>query len=223
MGVTERRLRERARRREDLLDAAERLFAERGVAPTTVEDVAAAAEVGKGTLYLYFENKDALFGAVAGRALDAILARAEEVVTDAPSGLDGVRALLDAHLEHTTTHPWKTRILLSSLERGAIADMAGPALAGYRSSLTALQSLATHQIRRGQRDGSVRGDLDPPLAWLQLWANTLGVLVLLLHREEMQRRVPFPIEPGALLRAHVDFQLRGLAPAPSPPGGDPTT
>lgn len=223
MGVAERRLRERARRREAILDAAERLFVDRGIGPTTMEDVAAAAEVGKGTLYLYFENKDALFGAVAGRALDAILARAREAVAETRTGIDGIRALLRAHLEHTTAQPWKTRLMLSSLERGAISDVSGPALAAYRDRLAALQALAAEQVRRGQRDGTVRSDLEPPLVWLQVWANTLGVLVLLLHRDEMQRRVPFPIDADTVLRTHVDFQLRGLATSPAPPGGDPTT
>lgn len=45
-------------RRDQLLDAAERLFAEKGYAETTVADIAEAAGVAKGTFYLYFPSKE---------------------------------------------------------------------------------------------------------------------------------------------------------------------
>jgi len=53
--------RRRARTRGELLGAAKRLFAARGFHATKVADIATAADVGTGTFYLHFENKDALF------------------------------------------------------------------------------------------------------------------------------------------------------------------
>ena len=53
--------RRRARTRAELLRAAKQLFAARGFHGTKVADIAAAADVGTGTFYLHFENKDALF------------------------------------------------------------------------------------------------------------------------------------------------------------------
>jgi AcrR family transcriptional regulator len=53
--------RRRARTREELLRAAKQLFAARGFHGTKVADIAAAADVGTGTFYLHFENKDVLF------------------------------------------------------------------------------------------------------------------------------------------------------------------
>ena len=47
-----------------LLDTAARQFAERGFAATTIDDVAAAARVSKGTVYYHFEDKAELFEAV---------------------------------------------------------------------------------------------------------------------------------------------------------------
>src|SRR5215210_7257384 len=47
-------------RREQILDAAERVLVERGLATTTMADVAGAAAVAKGTVYLYFESKAGL-------------------------------------------------------------------------------------------------------------------------------------------------------------------
>ena len=57
-------------RRQDLTDAALRVFADRGFGAARMEDVAEAAEVSKGTIYLYFDSKQALFqGMVEDRLL----------------------------------------------------------------------------------------------------------------------------------------------------------
>lgn len=61
--ITGRRERQAAARLEQILDAAARLFAERGFHRTTTRDIAEAADIAEGTLYNYFLNKnDLLFG-----------------------------------------------------------------------------------------------------------------------------------------------------------------
>src|SRR5262245_34262017 len=56
--------RRRERTRQDLLGAAERVLAQKGLHQTKIADIAAAADVGVGTFYLHFPTKDALFDAV---------------------------------------------------------------------------------------------------------------------------------------------------------------
>ena len=52
------------------MDAAERLFAVKGLVRTTVDEIAAAADVSVGTVYFHFESKDGLYLAIVERALD---------------------------------------------------------------------------------------------------------------------------------------------------------
>src|SRR5437016_10835727 len=78
----------RWRRRKDarpaeILTAALACFAERGFAATRLDDVALRAGVTKGTLYLYFQNKEELFKAVVRQELLPNIARAEAIVGDA--------------------------------------------------------------------------------------------------------------------------------------------
>lgn len=63
-----------------LMDAAERLFIEKGIAATSIDDVAAGAQVAKGTFYLYFPSKEALLGALQQRFVDNFCARLQEAV-----------------------------------------------------------------------------------------------------------------------------------------------
>jgi AcrR family transcriptional regulator len=73
VAVAERREREREARREAILDAAEELTAEVGYEALRMDAVAVAAELSKGTLYLYFANKEALCAGVATRLIDRLL------------------------------------------------------------------------------------------------------------------------------------------------------
>lgn len=78
--------------RSALLDAAEHLFAERGVASTTLQDIAMAAGVTRGALYWHFADKGALFNAMLERVLLPLEA-AEALVESGGHPQDPLRAL----------------------------------------------------------------------------------------------------------------------------------
>ncbi|MCU0693625.1 MAG: TetR/AcrR family transcriptional regulator [Polyangiaceae bacterium] len=90
MSVPERRQREREQRRDRVLDTAERLFLERGFDAVTMHDVAAQAEVGEGTLHVYFKHKHDLLGRPVLRRSGSLLQRFGEAAADG-----GIRAGLD--------------------------------------------------------------------------------------------------------------------------------
>ena len=58
MTTAQRRAREKAEKRREILEAAREVFFQKGVHRATMDDVAARAEVAKGTLYLYFQSKE---------------------------------------------------------------------------------------------------------------------------------------------------------------------
>jgi AcrR family transcriptional regulator len=80
-------------RRQDLLDAALSVFAAKGIARTTVADIAEAAGVAKGTFYLYFDSKENLVGALKEGFVDEILDHASALY--ARVGKDDWWALVD--------------------------------------------------------------------------------------------------------------------------------
>src|SRR5436190_19858681 len=66
-------------RPEEIISAALEVFADRGFAATKLEDVARKAGVTKGTIYLYFENKEALFKALIRQTIVTVIAQGEAV------------------------------------------------------------------------------------------------------------------------------------------------
>src|SRR5437868_14044737 len=79
--------RRRARTRAELLGAAKRLLASKGFHGTKIADIAAAADVGTGTFYLYFPTKDALF---ADLVRETALA-AKTAMDEAKTGVTDIR------------------------------------------------------------------------------------------------------------------------------------
>ncbi|MGH7621033.1 MAG: TetR/AcrR family transcriptional regulator, partial [Gemmatimonadaceae bacterium] len=80
----------KAARREEILAAARRVFAARGFRGTTIADIAEEASIALGTIYLYFESKEAVFAALNQR-FGELIARAATVAPVGPSYADTVR------------------------------------------------------------------------------------------------------------------------------------
>ena len=79
MGVEERKGRERLQRKGQIVDAARQLFLENGFLNVTMNEIAEATELSTGTLYLYFKNKEDIFGALAAigaEKLDEVIEKA---------------------------------------------------------------------------------------------------------------------------------------------------
>jgi AcrR family transcriptional regulator len=73
-------------RRDDLMNAAQRLFVQNGVAPTTIDQISAAAGVAKGTFYLYFSSKEHVLTALGDRFSQQLVSELEAAVAGKDAG-----------------------------------------------------------------------------------------------------------------------------------------
>jgi AcrR family transcriptional regulator len=85
-------------KRSRILDAAQSLFLSYGVKRTALDDVVREAGIAKGTLYLYFDSKDALFAAIAERLCAETLRNAEEAIASSSSITPRIVGCLDAYI-----------------------------------------------------------------------------------------------------------------------------
>ena len=93
MGITEQREREKERRRNEIFDAAEKVFFAKSIANATMDEVAEQAELSKGTLYLYFPIKQELYFGLTERALLKLKDMFSQAVQEQTSGIKQVRAI----------------------------------------------------------------------------------------------------------------------------------
>lgn len=144
-----------ARKRADILGAAEDLFLAHGYLGTNVDEIAAQARVSKPTVYAHFGSKEALFveivSAMTGAASDSVLGRA-----DAPAGDldDDVQRHLREHAVRQLDVVLDPRLLqlrrLVIGEVGRFPDLAGALYAGGPArAIAVLAGMITHYAERG--------------------------------------------------------------------------
>ncbi|MDH5491172.1 MAG: TetR/AcrR family transcriptional regulator [Myxococcales bacterium] len=223
MGASERREREREERRTLILEAARGVVLERGFAALTMDAVAKRAELSKGTLYLYFDSRDALCAALGECNMQRLLPQLRAAIGEASSGLVAIRALHHFQVSAFEAQPHMFRFIVGWLLSGEPLETSSPSFGAYREKVGEIISLLMHTIERGKLDGSIRRDVDTLLQAKHLWASFLGVFMLHLDRENDALRSPFPVDTRALLALHEETILRALSPEGRPlsPEGRP--
>lgn len=173
--IAERREEEKERRRAEIVDAAERLYAEKGWDAVTMDQVAKAARLSRALLYVYFEDKEDLMFAIGERAMRTLTARFEEAYARHPRGIDRVEALGRAYMAwaHEFPHYFDAcaRFQAHSSEPNPGTHEGACALAG-----DAAIGVVVRSIHSGIEDGTIRRDVgDPTLLAITLWGCTHGV------------------------------------------------
>jgi AcrR family transcriptional regulator len=154
--------------RQELLNAALDLFAEKGFAKTRASEIAERAGVAVGTIYLHFGSKDGLLREILEGVADEIYARVQAVYADPPAQPE---ALARAHIE---------AIVQYIEERSRYA----PFVLGYALSrhpvgvhiLDLMVGQVEGHIREGQKQGVYRADIEPRLAARAEGSMNLGLL-----------------------------------------------
>ena len=98
MAAETRRERQKAMHRREILEAAKRVFAKKGFAASTIDEIAQEAEFSKGAMYGYFEGKEDLFFSLIQEKMDDIEERLREVVESSDDPETKIRDLIETHL-----------------------------------------------------------------------------------------------------------------------------
>jgi AcrR family transcriptional regulator len=197
-------------RPQELLAAALDVFVERGFAATRLEDVAKRAGVSKGTLYLYFANKEELFKAMVRETIVPALGEAEQSIADfaGPSG-DLLRT-----------------ILLSWWERYGCTKLAGVtklmmAEAGNFPELTRFYNeevidRANAMIARILERGMACGEFRPVDTETMTLILTAPMVMLTMWTHALLPCKTGPIDADRFLAAFIEQSVRGLRADPTP-------
>jgi TetR/AcrR family transcriptional regulator len=187
MGVAERKEREKEQRRSAIVDAAEEVFFSRGVENATMDEVAEKAELSKGTLYLYFKNKNDLFHAIVARALEILFNMFQRAVKNEEKGIDKIRAIGTAYIEFYKKNPdYYNSMLHQEVHEFDQSDMEeNPNMALCQELGEKIFGLMGEVVKTGIMDGTIRKDLDPAKLPIVLWGHAAGVLHLVKSKGKM--------------------------------------
>ena len=163
-------------RRALLLDAAARVFAQRGFVNAQMDEIAAAADTSKGGLYFHFPNKEALIGAVIERAGEALRRRIDASMSAAgPDPVARAEAALATLIRTLSEHRSFARVLASETFGGS--TVARQRLAQIEDGFV---EMIAQELRRALDSGQLSGldaPFDPELtarAWVGMAQGTLS-------------------------------------------------
>ena len=175
--ITARRQEEKERRRNDILDAAERVASASGLESLSMDQVAREARLSRGLLYVYFQDKHDLESGICERALIGLHGRLVSLVVEKQSGLERVVALGRAYVAFAAECPLQFEALARFEATDASTMDTGSNDHACLAAGARVHALITAALEVGMRDGSVsRSAGSPKTIALSLWAMTHGTI-----------------------------------------------
>jgi AcrR family transcriptional regulator len=200
LGIEERREREKEQRRNAIIDAAEKVFFSRGVTEATMDEVADVAELSKGTLYLYFRNRDDLFHGIIARALNKLYDFFVEAIKRKKKGTDRLFEIGMAYFEFYKQYPDYFHAMLHQEEHEVkIEEMNELSMVLRCHELAGkIFGLLKSTIEDGIKDGSISPDLDPLKLSLALWGQATGIMQIISNKRVVIEEI-MGINPDSLV------------------------
>jgi AcrR family transcriptional regulator len=179
-----RRERERRERRETIVNAAKELFYEKGFQVTTMEDIAAAAELSKGTLYLYFGSKDELYVTIILEGFQIIDDRLAEIEGRDMDLIAKGKSMFMTFIEFCMANREYFRITQYFLSERARTNLPEELVTGVSVATSQLLEYVARLVRQGKKTGLLRKDIDPLVFTLIAWRTATGLLDLAVIDDE---------------------------------------
>jgi len=184
MGIQERKEREKEHRRDEIVDAAQAVFFEKGLQNSTMDEIAEAAELSKGTLYLYYKSKEDLYLSVMMRGLGVLRVMFAHSISQSANPIDALQRIGDTYyrffLEHRNyfsmfhffEHPQFHKQVSEEMRATCSTE-------NHRT-----WDLVISVIQRGMDEQLIRPDLSSPEIAVLLWSSANSIMLRIESEQE---------------------------------------
>ena len=216
MGISERKEREREMRRSAIVDAAEKVFFEKGIESATMDEIAEEAELSKGTLYLYFKSKTELYMAVCEKGMYILLDQFRDAYEIPATGREKLRQLGMTYFNYAITHPdyFKASSYFELTDMDHEAKDSEIAISCHDLG-ESLFKYTLDAIRDGMNDGSIHEGHNQNELAVMMWSSMRGVIQLYNMRHR-GHEIPIlnSMKFEDLVPHYINLLLEGLRFAP---------
>lgn len=208
-----RRDRKRLQTMENLARTAAALFEAQGYEAVTMEQIAAAADVARGTLYNHFPVKEAVLAHALHLELAKNLAVLHEQLQSRPGFAEGALFVLEHSADWCEQHPDYLAPYLRFRFLGIGAD---PSPSQDSEQLSDIADTFTWLVRRGQAAGEIDGGLDPARLALAFHHLYLGAMLRWLADPRLKLRKEFAAAVELFLHGAAARGQAPMGPTPKP-------
>ncbi len=161
MGIVERKEREKQMRRDQILQSAEAVFFEKGLRAATLDEVAAKAEVSKGTIYLYFSSKEDLYYSLITHGLFILLKIFQDSKPEDKHPQDAIEGFGEAYFKFSQEQSYLFK-MLAAIENPVVSDQVSPEVfSKLQQTSDRVLSYVAQFVSKGIETGDFRKDVSP--------------------------------------------------------------
>lgn len=215
MGTSERKEREKEQKKALILESAEELIIEKGLAQLNMDEVAERAEVSKGSVYHYFKNKTDLVLGICNKATNILSREIANVLTKDLPGIEMVYTIGATFLTFVRSHPEFFSAMrffdnLKDTDELEDSNYIGMCQSNMETSFTSM----VRAIQIGMQDGSINDSYDAKELAILLWSTSHGMVNLAyLHQNtpHFQLLEKNKVEMNSLFEGYMKLIGCGIA------------
>ena len=169
--------------RGSILAAAERLFAEKGIDKTTMDDIARESEYSKATLYVYFQSKEEIINAILPSGLVLPQRKLQEAMEGACDWYSAYEGICNAVIRYYGERPEACGVLMSDGEENDDHHQQDQEVRDILRVRQAIGVMLRDFLRRGVQEGVIHLAMTPEETVLLFWSALEGMVRMAGLRE----------------------------------------
>lgn len=213
MSISERKKKEKQIRRDDIIDAAEKVIFSRGYDVATMDDIARAAEFSKRTIYIYFNSKEQLYFEIMMRGYKILIEKMEASLNNlkVKNSLDRIKQIGIILYKFNNEYPDYFNAIMSyeNGERDFVNVISDESREECYELGEKVFGYLTNALEKGIEEGAISSELDIINTAIILWSCTIGLFNTLIKKrnyiEHYQKR-----NPEKLLSEGLDMLMMSI-------------
>jgi AcrR family transcriptional regulator len=207
MGLEDRRKREKDQRRSAILNAARKLFFEKGFRYVTVENIARKAELSKGSIYLYFRSKEEIYTQILLNDIDKFNKKSSLIFQNGKSAVELVMDFAFTYVDFFLNDRELFRIMMTFMLHTEDMNLAETVNQHIIEVTNNTVKIIETILQQGIEKGEFPSDINLRLSRNAMWGLLNGIISLHLftgkeaHKEERIR---------SAVKASLDIFINGL-------------
>ncbi|OHD24011.1 MAG: hypothetical protein A2086_06740 [Spirochaetes bacterium GWD1_27_9] len=175
---TKRLEREKERKRQEIIDAAEKLFFLEGFKETSMDEIAKKSEFSKRTVYKYFDSKEELYSAIALRGLELFQKIIRESSQNQKTGFDKLSSIAKSLIELKKININYTKIITYFLTQVFNSNVKGNNIELCRQNVINMRIIIDNFLKEGIEDKSIKADIDIKKTVLSIQTILVGMYMI---------------------------------------------
>lgn len=202
--IAKRQAEEREERRQRILKASRKIFAQKGYIGATVRDIALEAELSPGLIYHYFSSKDDIYGTICEEGFHLLIWQMKKALKDQTDIWEKLTAISEAYVGYYLDYPEYFEII-SFKELGFKSVGVSDDILQRLNRLSEQSTLLLRDtVAEGMESGLIEKDCDPMEMAIVLWASVEGLIFI--HKRGYLDMYNFELTPLLSRILKIDFK-----------------